>query len=223
MQRIPNRFKVLCAAVVWACLALGATAGDGVTCAYDAAGRLQSAVYCCTGTYTAVYYQYDDAGNRVRLLKYGPADGARDMDGDTLSDLAELRYFGNLVSDANGDNDGDGVKNGDEFLHGGDPTRKDTDGDGLDDGAELVAGTGLNDPHSVFQVAHIEQVGGGAIRVGWDARAGRTYQLQICRPLGTPWQVSGAPYAAIADGPHYEQRSDGTNAFYRLSVTMTAP
>ncbi|HSE16368.1 MAG TPA: Ig-like domain-containing protein [Pyrinomonadaceae bacterium] len=48
--------------------------------------------------------------------------GIADSDGDGLADAWELFYFGNLSQGANGDPDGDGVNNLQEFLQGRNPT-----------------------------------------------------------------------------------------------------
>ena len=48
--------------------------------------------------------------------------GIADSDSDGLADAWELLYFGNLLQGANGDPDGDGVNNLQEFLQGRNPT-----------------------------------------------------------------------------------------------------
>lgn len=49
--------------------------------------------------------------------------GAIDSDGDSLPDNWELQYFGNLSQGANGDPDGDGVINLQEYQQGRNPTK----------------------------------------------------------------------------------------------------
>ncbi len=51
-----------------------------------------------------------------------PAALFLDADGDGLPDSWELAYFGNLIQNASGDFDGDGVSNEDEFRDSTDPT-----------------------------------------------------------------------------------------------------
>ncbi|HFU4464953.1 TPA: Ig-like domain-containing protein, partial [Streptococcus suis] len=48
--------------------------------------------------------------------------------------------------DLNGDDDGDGVTNGDELVDGTDPSNPDTDGDGVTDGEEKANGTDPKNP-----------------------------------------------------------------------------
>ena len=62
---------------------------------------------------------------------------AVDSDGDGLWDAWELDNFGNLDQKADGDPDGDGLTNAEEFRLNTDPNKADTDGDGLTDGQEV--------------------------------------------------------------------------------------
>ena len=196
-------------------------AADGVTCTYDAAGRLVTAYYACTGTAGAVHYYYDAVGNRTRMLAYTPADTARDTDGDGLADIGELRYFGNLTNNAAGDSDADGLVNSNEFLLGGDPLRPDTDGDGAGDREEAIAGTALDDPASYLQVAGILPMAPGQLNVWWEVKSGRTYQLQRCAKLGLAWEDVGAPFAAPTNGTRSIMRTDSSNTFYRVRAWLT--
>jgi hypothetical protein len=60
-----------------------------------------------------------------------------DSDNDGLWDAWEMEIFGNLAQTANGDPDGDGLTNAQEFTLNTDPNKADTDGDGLKDGEEV--------------------------------------------------------------------------------------
>ena len=71
-----------------------------------------------------------------------------DTDGDMMSDEFEAHTLGfnPILSDANADPDGDGLKNFDEMIYCSDPTKWDTDGDGFNDRQESEIGTDPNDP-----------------------------------------------------------------------------
>ena len=62
---------------------------------------------------------------------------AVDSDGDGLWDAWEMENFGNLDQKADGDPDGDGLTNAQEFSLNTDPNKADTDGDGLTDSQEV--------------------------------------------------------------------------------------
>lgn len=59
-----------------------------------------------------------------------------DADDDSMEDVWEMTYFGNLNESMDGDFDNDGLTNYQEFIAGTNPTLSDTDGDGLPDGWE---------------------------------------------------------------------------------------
>jgi hypothetical protein len=58
-----------------------------------------------------------------------------DSDSDGLWAVWEMEYFGNLNQPADGDPDGDGLKNSQEFSLNIDPSKADSDG--LKDGEEV--------------------------------------------------------------------------------------
>lgn len=68
----------------------------------------------------------------------GPVAGAKDSDGDGLSDRDEKRLH---TDTKKSDTDGDGVSDAMEVPAGLDPTRADTDGDGISDGLEVQFGS----------------------------------------------------------------------------------
>ena len=67
-------------------------------------------------------------------------DYLADTDGNGLPDWWEMQYFGHLGVAVNGDADGDGLSNLQEFLHGTNPNSADTDGDGMIDPLEIEMG-----------------------------------------------------------------------------------
>ena len=72
-----------------------------------------------------------------------------DADRDGMADAWETAHGLNpVVNDRNGDPDGDGLTNIQEFLIGTNPNNADSDGDGLTDGQERTVGTDPNNPDS---------------------------------------------------------------------------
>jgi YVTN family beta-propeller protein len=71
---------------------------------------------------------------------FGPA-APFDSDEDGLPDVWETAYFGDLDQGPDGDYDGDGLTNLEEYETGTDPTKTDTDSDGLSDAWEIQNGT----------------------------------------------------------------------------------
>ncbi len=73
----------------------------------------------------------------------------KDSDGDGMPDYWEIKYYlnPNDPSDADRDDDNDGLTNLDEFEFGTDPTNPDTDDDGVSDGREVSEGSDPNDPY----------------------------------------------------------------------------
>ncbi len=80
------------------------------------------------------------AGLAAALVFVGCPNGDDDEDGLTNGEEEDLG-----TDPENADTDGDGLTDGEEVNdYGTDPTEADTDGDGLDDGTEIDAGTDPN-------------------------------------------------------------------------------
>jgi hypothetical protein len=100
--------------------------------------------------------QYDTLTGRVRVQVNLPngtgtnklivTHGSSDVDGDGLTDTAELGLNSNPI---NSDTDGDGMGDGFENTYFGSPTNGvasvDSDGDGQNNLAEFTSGTNPND------------------------------------------------------------------------------
>ncbi len=105
---------------------------------YDTASRLVTVVY---GTQSAIHYEYDQSGNRTRMIAVGPGNPQADHNTNGVYDLWELIHFGDLNTDLGSDPDNDGLTNTGEAVHWTDPLNPDTDGDGASDGFEVLSGT----------------------------------------------------------------------------------
>jgi hypothetical protein len=126
---------------------------------------------------------------------YFPLKVRLDSDGDGLPNWWEEKY-GLDPYDATGDNgpdgdpDGDGLVNSEEFAHGTHPRIADTDGDGQSDGDEVLAGTDPLDKKSFFHVAQIVILGTGDERwvsLSWTSVPGKQYQVYYQDEPGTAW------------------------------------
>ncbi|MBA3845235.1 MAG: PD40 domain-containing protein [Planctomycetes bacterium] len=100
---------------------------------------------------------------------------SRDTDGDGMPDEWERLYRlnPNDPTDADGDSDGDGLANADEFLRGGNPLRTDTDADGLRDDVDGQPGV----PESIPPVVTIQSPLPGALH--------RASDMVVVRALAT--------------------------------------
>ncbi|BDG05281.1 NHL repeat-containing protein [Anaeromyxobacter oryzae] len=153
----------------------------------------------------------------------GACAGDRDCDG--LPDAWELAngLDPDAASDADLDQDGDGLTARQEYLAATDPRRADTDGDGLSDGAELAAGLDplIVDRPELIAGAPVEGAP-GLLRLG----AG----LRTAIPCDVRWrQVSGAAVAlrgAASLAPRFVARAAGEYRFEGVAtcgVVTSAP
>jgi hypothetical protein len=134
-----------------------------------------------------------------------------DKDLDTMPYWYEVEYeLDPDVDDRGGDNDDDGLSNGDEYAEGTAPNDPDTDGDGMYDGFEVthnldplnddadddpdddgmtnyeefIAGTNPRDAGSLFEITSIERSPSGSltstVTITWDAVKDRIYVVEYC-------------------------------------------
>ncbi|OGV73566.1 MAG: hypothetical protein A3K18_17770 [Lentisphaerae bacterium RIFOXYA12_64_32] len=168
------------------------------------------------GIVTATFAYLDD----VRVSTVPPA--AVDADADTLADVWELTYFGNLAQTATADPDNDGLDNAAEFRAGAAPNDNDTDNDGMPDGWELTHGlnplgndapgdldadglTNLGEyQHSQDPAApdsdHDGVPDGYEVEHSWDL-ASTVYQLETWAATTTDWAATGNTWAGLS-GQH---------------------
>jgi len=110
--------------------------------------------------------------------------------GDPAAWVAAPPTPGAVLDPMQADSDGDGLPDIWERDHGTDPSRADAaadpDGDGFTNAAEFLAGT---DPHDAASALRLEWLGvdaasgTGALRLGFQASADRTYAIQWRRDL----------------------------------------
>jgi len=122
--------------------------------------------------------------------------GAVDTDGDGMPDAYELANRLNpSVNDANGDLDGDGLTNYQEYL----------------------AGTNPNDFNSVFRVSRIN-LASGQVRITWNSIAGKTYTINAASQVEGPYTpVRNVPYAGTGE-TFTDFTPSPARQFYRVST-----
>ena len=108
--------------------------------------------------------------------------------GPTSADLvwdAELLY---ATATSGNDDDGDGMYNDWENANGLDPNDPtdaplDNDGDRRSNLDEFVAGTDPQDPSSSFQIALVERLPSGSVRILWESKIGKSYRISYSPDL----------------------------------------
>lgn len=122
-----------------------------------------------------------------------------DADRDGVPDAWEQQYLGGTNSAASDDTDGDGLKNGEEYLAGTDPAN----------------------PNSNLAI-QLNSVTGIDSLIQWRSVTGRTYRVYKSLNLSQPWPVWPEADSITADPSGTNTLSDTEPArrvFYRISVT----
>jgi hypothetical protein len=99
-----------------------------------------------------------DLGGAAGYVKATTIDVGADTDGDTIPDAWELQYAGNLSKlTKDGDFDGDGVPDVEEYLADTDPTN----------------------PNDFLQITHVTATSDGSVvSLTWNSRPSRCYRIQ---------------------------------------------
>jgi PKD repeat protein len=145
-----------------------------------------------------------------------------DPDGDGMADAWEMQYFGDFSRDGTGDNDEEGLLDGQEHDFGTSPLLQDTDGDGQTDWAESIAGTGGTDEQDFFSIKEISPATESLdpLVLYWDTVSGRTYRLLYGLSMTGNWDAATQVLETPGDGQRksYTNENSDRNGFYRLSV-----
>jgi len=203
----------------------------GTNGVYDAGFQWDMTGTTFTSAFEVVYISIDPSNTVTEVEERNNTAAVQvmtslDTDSDGLLDGEEER-LGTRVDLA--DTDGDGLSDTDEVrLHETNPLLKDSDSDGANDDQEIAAGT---DPHSATDIFTITSVDGTqteVMSVTWNAKAGKTYQVESAYALGGPWssapaveQEFGASLqAATTNGTlrYCDFQLGQTNRFYKVRI-----
>jgi hypothetical protein len=135
---------------------------------------------------------------RIEQVDLQMAVAPIDSDGDGLPDDWEMAHFGSLAHAGNGDPDGDGVSNVNEYRAGTDP----------------------NDPNSCFAFIQIAPHPQGGIEVKWSSAAEKSYVIQRSSNLSTGFTniVTGQVATAPLNTYHDATATGAGPFFYRLQI-----
>ena len=131
------------------------------------------------------------------------------------------------------DSDGDGLPDGWEVAHrlnplsgvGNDGAQGDPDGDGMDNLQEFLADSDPQDPHPTLRL-RVQFPTPGRIRISWPAMAGRIYTLETAADPGQPFSNAAPdvfPRTAASAEEYFEeafpaQAGSPNTRFYRVRM-----
>ncbi len=173
----------------------GHSASQTVRYTYDAAGRLVTATYDAN---SAIHYQYDRSGNRIRLTVVGPGNPRADHNTNSLYDLWELVYFHNLDANPTADTDGDTKNNREESAAWTDPTN----------------------PQSLFSIAQGTVAANGDMFIlKWPSQTNALYSISKSTNLVEGFWLIVTNLAATPPSNTYTDTVTGlSRCFYRIGA-----
>lgn len=136
-----------------------------------------------------IYYAYDPAGNRTKMVVIGPDNPDLDSDSDTLPDRWELTHFNDLSDSPTNDCDHDGLNNAEEYSRGTDPNDPDSDHDGMFDRAETLADTDPTNADSRLLISDLVAIG-EIVKIEWQGGVWASQFVEragAVLPSGTVW------------------------------------
>lgn len=203
----------------------------GTNGVYDVAFRWDMSGQSFTSAFEVVYISVDPSNTVAEIDERNNTAAVQvmtslDTDGDGLLDGEEQR-LGTRVDLA--DTDGDGLSDMAEVrTHGTNPLLKDSDGDGADDDKEIAAGTDPNSATDIFKIVSSDGTERIVMSVTWNAKAGRTYQVESAPLVTGPWSDSpsveqefgSSLQAAVTNGTlrYCDMQLGMTNRFYRVKL-----
>jgi len=203
----------------------------GTNGVYDAGFQWDMAGTTFTSAFEVVYISIDPSNTVTEVEERNNTAAVQvmtslDTDSDGLLDGEEQR-LGTRMDLA--DTDGDGLSDTDEVrTHESNPLLKDSDGDGSDDSHEIASGTDPNSATDIFKIVAADGTETMVMSVTWNAKAGRTYQVDAASTLAGPW--SAAPVTAGDFGASWQVASTNgtlrycdyqlgqTNRFYKVRL-----
>ena len=203
----------------------------GTNGVYDAGFQWNMTGTVFTSAFEVVYIAVDPSNTVAEIEERNNTTALQvmtslDTDGDGLLDGEEQR-LGTRVDLA--DTDGDGLSDTAEVrTYGTNPLLKDSDNDGANDDKEIAAGTDPNSATDIFKIVSADGTQTVVMSVTWNAKAGRTYQVESAPAVTGPW--SAAPTAAeefgaslqagVTNGPlrYCDYQLGQSNRFYKVRI-----
>ena len=95
----------------------------------------------------------------------------------------------------------------------------DTDSDGANDYDEYIAGTGMNNAESIFNLAY-DEIEGGMRLLSWQGVLNRMYTLEYTSSLTDDWQSSPLEFAGADEAIRLIETHSTSSLFYRVQVRL---